>query len=515
MSGTSIVNGDYEHAVVQVICLLHEGKYNLVFASAELLPAELPAPPKEAQLTIATPKIGGQGRLFFRRYVTTAVEALTWYDSCRSGKFTLLQEDAELQATNEHIFEEPSWPQLITVGEFAFTGDVASSVRAHHLYPAAIPTLLSRLFNLHPELQQWCSDRIFASFLRYPELAGSVHLLVPNPLFRSLSTRLHIAEDKSESTALEITPRAGMRVDGLEVVVIEHRPTGIGAYQVQTFGINPFMLIKHQGTVEQIEILLRCPTRGLLERQGPSGFIRHVNIDMSLTSGRKKVTVPGRGGAVVDEYEVSISEPASISTLSDRLMPSGIPVLLRTRERERISADEAKRLGQKWFHGSNAEAKEFVRSIIQTARERVWIVDPYFATAELFSFALATSRQSVKVVILTGASTILTKEDKVDTTVEAGDMLLKNLKAQVGKANIEIFVMTGDLPTVHDRFLVIDNAVWFTGNSLNQIGERAGMMISVPAPIDVIAKLEAIMQDTQRTKPLDEWVTTRMSSRQP
>lgn len=515
MPGMPIVDGDYKHAVVQVICLLHESRYNLVFASAELLPAELPAPPEEPLLSVEAPRLGGNGRLFYRRYVTTAAEARAWYDTCRGGRFKMLQGDAERDTVNEPLFEEPSWPLLITGGKFPVTGDVASSVRAHHLYPAAVPGLVEKLFKVHPELQQWCSDRIFASFLRYPELAGSVHLLAPNPLFRSLTVRLHVADDKSESTAIEITPRAGMTVDGLEAVVIEHRPTGIGAYQVQTFGANPFMLVKHQGMVEEVEILLRCPIRGLLERQEPSGFIRRISMEMSLTSARKKVSVPGPGGAAVDEYEVPISTPASSSTLGDPVQPSEIPALLRTRERERIRDDEAKRLGQKWFHGSKAEATEFVRSLIRAARERVWIVDPYFATAELFSFALATSRQSVEVVILTGAATILTKDDTVDASVEAGDMLLQNLQAQAGKANIEILVMTGDMPTVHDRFLVIDNAVWFTGNSLNQIGERAGMMISVPSPLEVISKLAGIMQDSLRTKPLDVWVAARKANRQP
>lgn len=515
MPETPIVDNDYKHAIVQVICLLHEDTYNLVFASAELLPAELTAPPEEALLTVAAPRLGGKGRLFFRRYVTTAAEALAWYGKCRDERFTMLQGDAELPTANEPLFEEPCWPQLIAGSKFPVTGDVASSVRASHLYPAAAPELLEKLFKLHPELQQWCSDRIFASFLRYPELAGSVHLLAPNPLFRSLTVRLHVADDKSESTAIEITPRAGMTVDGLEAVVIEHRPTGISAYQVQTFGANPFMLVKHQGMVEQVEILIRCPERGLLEREEPFGFVRRINMEMSLSSGYKKVTVPGRGGAALEEYEVPILDRASSSTLGDPVQLGEIPALLRTRERERIRDDEAKRLGQKWFHGSKAEATEFVRSLIGTARERVWIVDPYFATAELFSFALATSRQSVAVVILTGASTILTKEDTVDATVEAGDLLLRNLHAQAVQAKIEIIVMTGELPTVHDRFLVIDNAVWFTGNSLNQIGERAGMMISVPAPLEIIAKLGAIMQDTQRTKPLDVWVAARKANRQP
>lgn len=509
---TPLVEGDYKHAVVQVICLLYEGNYHLVFASAELIPSELPAPPDEEGQSELAKRVGDKARVFYKRYVTTTADALAWYERCRNGQFTLLQGEAQAQTRNEKLFEEPSWPQLIVGTKFPVSGDVASSGRAHHLYPAAVPPLVQKLFTLHPEIQQWASDRIFASFVRYPELAGSVHLLAPNPVYRSMTARLHVAPDKAESTAIELTPRAGMSSQGLEAVVFEHRPTGICAYQVQPFGANPYMLVKHNGAVEEVEILIRCQRRGLLDWQEPSSFIRGFSMDMSIVSARKKITVPGPGGAAADEYEVPVSTLGSRSTHREPGGPSVIPALLRSREFERERSDQAKRQGQKWFHGSKSEATEFVRSLIGSAKERVWIVDPYFATAELFSFALATSRESVEVVILTGASTALQKEDAIDMSVEAGEMLLQNLKAHSTKANIKVLVMTGSMPTVHDRFLVIDSAVWFTGNSLNNLGERAGMMISVPAPAEVIAKLDVILKETQRTKSLEDWVAARVAS---
>ena len=47
----------------------------------------------------------------------------------------------------------------------------------------------------------------------------------------------------------------------------------------------------------------------------------------------------------------------------------------------------------------------------------------------------------------------------------------------------------GDSPGVHDRFLVIDGNVWFSGNSLNRIGERAGMIVKLPDPKPVVERL--------------------------
>jgi hypothetical protein len=68
--------------------------------------------------------------------------------------------------------------------------------------------------------------------------------------------------------------------------------------------------------------------------------------------------------------------------------------------------------------------------------------------------------------------------------------------------------MTGT-PAVHDRFLVIDDQVWLTGNSLNSIGERAGMMISLPEPSVAVDKLNQVIHHAQRTKTLSDWVANR------
>jgi hypothetical protein len=510
---SALIEGDFQHAVVQVVCLLYEKKYHLVFASAELLPAELPAPAAEPIISEEAGRLGGNGRIFYARYVVTAREALAWYERCRAGEFKLLQAQAELSTHNEPLLEEPAWPQLIVGSKFPVWGEVSSGVRAHHMYPAAVPQLVTKLFAVEPQLQRWASDRIFASFTRYPELAGSVHLLAPNPVFRSMHVRLHVASDGTESTAVEITPRAGMTAEGLEAIVVEHRPTGICSYEVQTFGANPYLLVKHGGAVEEVELLVRCPRRGLLERQEPSSFVRGFSMNMSLVSGRKKVVVPGPGGMPADEYSVALSEHGSATEHRKPGGPTVIPALLRQHEFERRRNDEAERLGQKWFHGSKSEATEFVRGLIGSARERVWIVDPYFATPELFSFALATTRATTQVVILTGASTAMQAQDSIDETLEAGEHLLHNLQAHTGLSHIDVLVMTGAMPTVHDRFLVIDGAVWFTGNSLNSLGDRAGMMISVPAPALVVAKLQAIIDDKTRVKTLADWVSARQANR--
>jgi hypothetical protein len=47
-------------------------------------------------------------------------------------------------------------------------------------------------------------------------------------------------------------------------------------------------------------------------------------------------------------------------------------------------------------------------------------------------------------------------------------------------------------PILHDRFLVVDGAVWFSGNSLNAIGQRESMIVKLPDPSPVIDRLNQL-----------------------
>ncbi|HQT62431.1 VPA1262 family N-terminal domain-containing protein [Acidiphilium sp.] len=448
-----LVANDYRYAVVQCIALLYEEKFHLVFASAELLPAELPRPPDEPEAASdPARRLNSRARLFHRRYVVTAAEARAWYDECRQGTFKLLADDSARETEHAPLFQEPAWPQLITGAKFPVWGDTPSSTRVHHLYPAATPPLLVKLFQLHPELEKWVSDRIFASVLRYPELAGSIHLLVPNPLYRDLKVRLNVAQDGTESIVVEISPRAGKSSENLEVLVLEHRPSGVSSLQVQRFGARPYMAVPFQSTVQETEIFIHCRQRGLLEWQPPSSFIRGFSINGGIVSARKTVVVPQPDGQPGQPYKVNVVEQGWTSKHTSNAASTEIPARLRASARERLRNDEAERLGQKWFHRSREEATEFVRDLVGKARERVWIVDPYFATVELFSFALATTRSDVEVKILTSALA-LTDVDTINPSAEAGDVLLNNIHNRPEMAGISVLVMTGETPTVHDRFL--------------------------------------------------------------
>lgn len=506
----TILDDDYQSAVVDVACLFHNKLCHLVFATAQLLPAELGAPAEESSTSCSVKKLKSGSRLVRRRYVVTAKHAQDWYHDCLTGDVQLLLGDEQrYQLLHERLFPEPSWPHLVTTEEFVAVSDVEGALRVHHLMPRDCPPIISQLCDTEPAAVSWLCSELGIDFLSHPEQFGSVHLLLPNPVLRDLQIKLHVDDQGAEKTVLRLLPRHNHSASGLEIMMLEHRPTGISAIQTVT-AKGSYLEIPHAGTAEKFELFIRCPVRGVLVWKKERSYYRQMNFGLEVIGTQKAIQVPGKNGL---SFNVAIRERVSDRVVGKPVGANGIPARLRKGQYDRQRTSAAEALGQKWLHRNQEEATSFVRQLIGEAKHRVWIIDPYFATAELFSFAAATAYLNTEVTILTGASTAMAKPDEHYKDKEAGEAMLLNT-SQDDMKHIKVRVMTGAMPTVHDRFLVIDDDVWFTGNSLNSLGERAGMMIKLPAPEPVIDKISQVLHDPERTKTLDNWVQHRLATRE-
>ena len=99
------------------------------------------------------------------------------------------------------------------------------------------------------------------------------------------------------------------------------------------------------------------------------------------------------------------------------------------------------------------------------------------------------------------------KKDRIDPKRTAAEVLNAQLPKLGKDGNFFIQVLTGD-PAVHDRFLVVDDSVWFSGNSLHTIGDRAGMVVKLRNSADIIRNLTEIL-DGDRTVTWQDWMTSR------
>ena len=132
------------------------------------------------------------------------------------------------------------------------------------------------------------------------------------------------------------------------------------------------------------------------------------------------------------------------------------------------------------------------------------IADPYFAVYDLFAFGHATRSPDAELKILGSALRL----KKGDTGPNLKMALEQTFLASPLRP--EVRLLLGDPPPLHDRFLVIDDDVWLSGNSLHTLGERAGMVVRLPDPEPIVGHLGQLWDDATS---IDEWVEGRIERR--
>lgn len=497
--------GDYGHACLHLAWYREDQERYLLFAMVELLPAEFPPPDSTEEQCLQTRSLGRKTAIYVRRDVLSAAEALAWYNHCRKGRVYLPGSNVIL--TTAVLAQEPFWPFLTSTNNLPFHS--WGTVRAHHLLQAKALDAARRPLGDRKALA-WLQDRLYFSLLEYGEWLGSINLVAPNPVLRAIHHTLSV-DDRGEGSDFHAIARHGQDISGLILYVAEHRHQGIANLQSIPL-LNAYQRIAHIGRTERVSLAVVCPKRGILEWMEPLPFLRSISISGSMLGTEKEVHVPDTPKRKGETYRATVRSLEQTSVMGEDGGSAHISTFLYNQQAQRRQSAEAERLGQKLFSGSPDEARDFVRQLIGQARHRVIIVDPYFATAELFAFALAITRRTVDVTILTSSNCMRSKDQTIPDK-EAGEVLLHQAEQLWRQGEqLKIMVMGGNSAPIHDRFLVIDDAVWLSGNSLNAIGERAGLMMKLPAPGQVTDLVEGTLRDTA-TKPLKLWAQERSAAR--
>jgi hypothetical protein len=508
---------DYGHALVHLAWYRADRARYLLFGFVELYPGEFPAPPETPEKNLALKRLGNKNRLYLKRSRMTAKAALAWYLRCVHGTVELPDDFApdggpKSLAITQFV-QEPQWPQLITVCDtIPFISQFWQSPQVHHLLqPDLLPD--ARAAISEQEGLEWLSEQMFVDFNSHSELLGSMHLIAPDPILRGVDHRLSTTDPDREVSVLRFHPRAGKTLEGLRISLIDRRLTGVGSI-VEAEVTSTAMDIGHpEGTTGELEMIVFGRAGAVLSWSKPTGFMRSVGVNVMLPGPQQTVVVPAAGGAAKSSYtRVLVGHTTTITAGEPRSPREAIPLLAAGLERRELKRLDD-RYPEKWFHGDRESATQFVRSLVSSAKQRIWIVDPYFTTVELVSYALATSSTKLPVLIVTSAEA-MTKKDRIDPRRTAAEVLDAQLPNLASHGNFTISVLTGS-PAVHDRFLVVDDSVWFSGNSLHTIGDRAGMVVKLRNSGDIIANLEEILTG-ERVASWGDWMAHWQSTkRQP
>ncbi|HEX8109677.1 MAG TPA: VPA1262 family N-terminal domain-containing protein [Kofleriaceae bacterium] len=498
---------DYGSAVVHVVWERKKSQRTLLLAWVELLPREISSPDDEGEACTRVQ----DSYLYVRHVVTTADRALRWYRDCARGIAVRPANDGTLPEPAPDVGtlamsstdDEPRWPNLVCTdsASLPFLANWYACPRVHHLIQPGFT--LSALWNdtQQANARRWLSEQLHFDVADHGVLWGSVHLVAPNPVFRSLSQGLEHSEDrKQERLLLHVQARDGHRADGLLLRFLERRPTGICVSRHWTL-TGPTLVLQFDHILSETAIEIHDPRRGLLWFESPAHFLTSVGVQMSIASGTRVIS-DERGPLlevplVTDMPPTSVGAPAPIGNASAQV--------LLAEASTKHEQHEQRRAMQRWFSGQHEEAIAIVHELIRHARRQVVIVDPYFARTEL-RFAVAVSRVVVPVSVLTSHDGLIELEKNGEPQDEFVASVAR-FRATPNSHPLEVRVMAG--AGIHDRFLVVDDRVFLLGSSLNRFGDRGTMLVELRDPATVRGEL---LRELSASKPLPQWLTDRRAA---
>ena len=506
----------YGQAVIHLAWYRNDRICHLLFGMLELRPSELPG---ASGCCMKSFRVGSRDRRFvhYERFAVSVSQAVGWYEGVVDGRLNF-PDDAGDSASAERIelrggpfFHEPPWPGLVTSNDLVFAPDWMHGSNAHFLFPRmVVPSEIAEAVTNEKtalKLEEWLNFDIASD---YPDYQGAICLLAPNPLFRTID-KSHIEQRGpgiEESAAFKIVRRAGQRLNGLRLEVVNERLRGRMAAMVHEFADEAIVQFDFPAEIYKLGQSVTHPDYGLLSWHDPCPLLRKINVRTEIPRRRKNVRVPA-GGRRWPEYEFSVDEVENAGDLAigDAIDDNGVISRLVAAENRRSRRRAAEEHDQKWFYETPADAAAFVRRKIGGARKSILIVDPYFSYIGLIAYGHATRRSDVDLRILTSADGLRGRAG-AKSELNQGSVLQKALDETFDRmsAKPKIRVLGGKSSPVHDRFLVVDGEVWLSGNSFSTLGERAGMIVRLLDPEPVVGPLEEFWDDG---RVLSEWLSDR------
>lgn len=505
------IGSGYGQAVVHLAWLRDGGQVrHLLFGMVELRPCEFPLIDSSDEQKLRDDNGMSRSCLHYCRFALSARDAIDWYRRSMEGDVQLpvdhsddRTEDGGVPLCGGPFAGWPAWPTLAASNKLDFAPDWVQGSRAHFLHPRtalhARALASIRCKRNRRQLENWLH---FDLVDLYNDYLGAICLVAPNPLFRSIE-KSHLdspTDGSAESVAYKLVTRADQRVDGTRLEVVNEGLRGRLSTVAVEFDDNPVQLLEFTSPVTMEGRTVTHPRYGLLAWNEAIPLIRSIHTHLDVVSRQKRVGVPSRGKKV-PAYEYGVSELEDGGDTVIGKIPDNEGIEARAFSAAHRRAKKGTEGAERWFQDAPENAAQFIRDTIGQARHRVFIADPYFAGRELLAFGHAIQRPGVELRVLTSAKALI-KALKGNATM---------LQQAVGTfqsypAKPAVRVLKGERPLLHDRFLVVDEAVWFSGNSLNTIGERPSMMVRLSHPERVAARLVGMWATAT---PFDDWIAGR------
>lgn len=500
----------YQWAEVRLVTCFDQALESprLVFCTISLHPNFVPKP--EPMQGVVHSK-GTKQKLYFRRVVMSAEHAVDWYSGLSAtAKTPMPSYSKEVEKNYDgkaficpNLLNEMEWPSLaMPLSKPADLTGFKTFIPAPFI--SEINSRIHRKFGDTDGLLELVDDANAIDFIErtvhinlehYTEYLASACLVVPNPLIQKVDNFL-IRKENTEVVFHRFIARPGKSLEGLKITLYEENNSLQTLVHTQNIPTDGIVELERSKCMGEYSYQVVHEQYGLILQHQPTGFLRQVNLSMGMVEKQFEVTAPtsSKKNSAKHTYTSPQVTKADESTVGADAIPHNFNARIGLATEHRRMLAMASEQNQKFFGADNRKsAMGFIRNLISKAKHKVLIADPYFSSLQITQFLYAVSNVEVSIEVLTSQ---LAFNDNAKERVEQA----KALKAELSHAehetqrSIQTKVLTGKTPSLHDRFLVIDNQVWFMGNSLSDIGQRASMILKVPYPEEVVNELLAIQQ---------------------
>jgi hypothetical protein len=513
----------YRFAIVRMATCLAIGEKTrpplLVFASLEFVHADRPCPDSTPLDGDVPPHTHGDGsssmRVYFRRVAMRASDALQWYLDASKGNLAVpipidpadrgRYDGTTLRCPS--LTEEPPWPQLafpisdqslFNAGQIIyptpFLGPGSAPARIHRLMAAADPDLES--LPIDAAACNWLAPRIHFRIEDYRELMGGIVLVAPDPQVAKVTQYFSRDARKKERLVTQVQARAKQNLKELGLTIFEEWFGAISTFRQLPVPSEGYVVTDPPAEIRASGYMLGHSTRGLIDFQPPTPFMRSVGVTMETSTRRVKLQTreSRKRDAETTEHEVNEQMFVTNSLIGETTPPLDAHSRFWESVALRQTSGQARKSDQQWIDDP-AVARAFLRGLIGGARKEVFVADRFFDGEDLSSYLHFVSRLSVSIKILTSREAFKTGADR-KARVQAMLMSLATFRTR-GLTEVQVRVMRNKdgEPILHDRFLVVDGAVWFSGNSLNAIGRRESVIVKLPDPRPILARLDALFDN--------------------
>jgi hypothetical protein len=482
--------------------------------------------------------------VFFRRVLLSVRDAVDWYRAlgCGDDKSPAPSRNEERNSKYDGIkieisplTDDPAWPYLgLPIGEGLFAHLSGRSDPAPFMGNA--PARIHRRFGSQEGFDLMLADdkavafvarRLHVDLRLYREYLGSIALTAPDPVLKQIDHfMIPASADRGERIFYRFVPRAGESLAGLKLTTFDEQAHLLTDFSTQGIPADGILDIDKGDCTGAYGYVVSHPKHGVLAYSPPYPFLRQLGISIHpVSSGGITVSVPTGESANSRrmEYQAVQRSPLTTQNLigdAARIPNVSARVAIAASRREKLA--NAKQYGQRWFpDGSREEAMRFIQSELRRAKSRVMIADPYLAGLQLGQFLYAVNPETTTVTLLTSglafkqwqnrcpASKIAhattwvpgwlrgliqhfpKSKEQVTSKIDDFSQRLAQLEKDA-KVAAKVYVLQSSI--LHDRFLVLDDVVWFLGNSLNTLGEKASLIVKLPNSDEVIDQIEDMLK---------------------